>query len=182
MPIVLVLAMLALSAMSGEARAAKAQHHHASTVLKLSVAKQRAMCARHSLRWITTHMHNYKNARQYHAVIEKFRGRLFHWRAQIARLTKKVQKEALAALPPHYNDWMCIHRYEGAWNDSGAPYYGGLQMDWSFMHAYGGWLLAAKGTADNWTPMEQMWVAERALAAGRGFYPWPNTARMCGLI
>jgi hypothetical protein len=27
-----------------------------------------------------------------------------------------------------------------------------------------------------------MWVAERALRAGRGFYPWPNTARMCGLI
>jgi hypothetical protein len=27
-----------------------------------------------------------------------------------------------------------------------------------------------------------MWVAERAHRSGRGFYPWPNTARHCGLI
>jgi hypothetical protein len=27
-----------------------------------------------------------------------------------------------------------------------------------------------------------MWVAERAYRSGRGFYPWPNTARACGLI
>jgi hypothetical protein len=25
-------------------------------------------------------------------------------------------------------------------------------------------------------------VAERAYRSGRGFYPWPNTARACGLI
>ena len=47
---------------------------------------------------------------------------------------------------------------------------------------YGGDLLRRKGTADKWTPVEQMWVAERAYRAGRGFYPWPNTARYCGLI
>ena len=40
---------------------------------------------------------------------------------------------------------------------------------------------SAEGTANNWTPMEQMWVAERAYSSGRGFGPWPNTARMCGL-
>jgi hypothetical protein len=27
-----------------------------------------------------------------------------------------------------------------------------------------------------------MWVAERAFKDGRGFYPWPLTARRCGLI
>jgi hypothetical protein len=87
-----------------------------------------------------------------------------------------------ASNPPHLRDWLCIHRYEGAWNDPGGPYYGGLQMDWGFMSAYGADLLATRGTADHWTPVQQMWVAERALRAGRGFYPWPNTARMCGLI
>jgi hypothetical protein len=25
-------------------------------------------------------------------------------------------------------------------------------------------------------------VAERAYRSGRGFYPWPNSARACGLI
>jgi hypothetical protein len=84
--------------------------------------------------------------------------------------------------PPHEAAWKCIHRYEGAWTDSGAPYYGGLQMDLSFQQSYGADLLRRKGTADHWTPIEQMWVAERAYRSGRGFYPWPNTARYCGLI
>lgn len=96
------------------------------------------------------------------------------------RRARQVSREARR--PPHYDEWMCIHRYEGAWNDSGAPYYGGLQMDISFQRAYGWNLLQTKGTADNWTPLEQMWVAEKAYASGRGFYPWPNTARFCGLL
>lgn len=54
-------------------------------------------------------------------------------------------------------------------------------MDYGFMATYGGKLLRSKGTADHWTPLEQMWVAEEAYKS-RGFYPWPNTARMCGLI
>jgi hypothetical protein len=84
--------------------------------------------------------------------------------------------------PAHKSAWLCIHRYEGAWTDGGSPYYGGLQMDITFQASYGGALLSTKGTADNWTPLEQMWVAERAFRSGRGFYPWPNTARYCGLI
>src|SRR5262245_58093984 len=34
--------------------------------------------------------------------------------------------------PAHRSAWLCIHRYEGAWTDGGSPYYGGLQMDFSF--------------------------------------------------
>jgi len=78
--------------------------------------------------------------------------------------------------------WLCIHRYEGAWNDPNPPYYGGLQMDLQFQRTYGADLLRVKGTADHWAPYEQMIVAERARRSGRGYYPWPNTARMCGLI
>jgi hypothetical protein len=55
-------------------------------------------------------------------------------------------------------------------------------MDLSFQRTYGGELLRSKGTADNWSPVEQMWVAERAHRSGRGFTPWPNTARYCGLL
>jgi len=84
--------------------------------------------------------------------------------------------------PTHRRAWMCIHHYEGSWTDGGSPYYGGLQMDIGFQETYGRALFAAKGTADHWTPLEQMWVAERAYRSGRGFYPWPNTARYCGLI
>jgi hypothetical protein len=55
-------------------------------------------------------------------------------------------------------------------------------MDLGFQRRYGRRLLLRKGTADHWTPLEQMWVAERALRAGRGFWPWPSTARACGLL
>jgi len=90
--------------------------------------------------------------------------------------------QRLALNPPHKSEWLCIHRFEGSWSDSGAPYYGGLQMDITFQRHYGGYLLTRKGTADRWSPLEQMWVAERAYESGRGYYPWPNTARSCGLI
>jgi hypothetical protein len=83
----------------------------------------------------------------------------------------------------YLNAWLCIHAGEGAWNaNTGNGYYGGLQMDYGFMSAYGPELLASKGTANNWTPAEQMMVATRAVDSGRGFYPWPTTARRCGLI
>jgi hypothetical protein len=100
--------------------------------------------------------------------------RLWQRRAEAAR--------ARAQHPPHLQAWLCIHHYEGRWNDPAPPYYGGLQMDLSFQRHYGRRLLQAKGTADHWLPIEQIWVAERAHASGRGFSPWPNTARACGLI
>ena len=98
------------------------------------------------------------------------------WRIQAERARGRAHH------PPHLAEWRCIHRWEGSWRDPNSPYYGGLQMDLSFQRAYGPRLLRRKGTADKWAPYEQMWVAERALRAGRGFYPWPLTARRCGLI
>jgi hypothetical protein len=83
---------------------------------------------------------------------------------------------------PHKSAWLCIHRFEGSWSDPSPPYYGGLQMDVQFQRTYAPGLFRMKGTADHWTPLEQMWAAERAHRSGRGFYPWPNTARYCGLI
>jgi hypothetical protein len=85
-----------------------------------------------------------------------------------------------ATHPPYLQAWLCIHRYEGSWADSGSPYWGGLQMDLSFQQTYGGWLLRHKGTADHWSALEQIWVAVRA-SRSRGFSPWPNTARDCGV-
>jgi hypothetical protein len=102
--------------------------------------------------------------------------RVAAWK-RIATSTKQI-----ALHPPHLRAWFCIHGYEGAWNDPNPPYFGGLQMDIGFQRAYGASLLARKGTADHWTPLEQMWVAERAFRAGRGFFAWPNTARACGAL
>jgi hypothetical protein len=79
--------------------------------------------------------------------------------------------------------WGCIHRYEGAWDsNTGNGYYGGLQMDYAFMKKYGASYLRQWGTADKWPVWAQIDAARRARDSGRGYYPWPNTARMCGLI
>ena len=101
---------------------------------------------------------------------------LRYWRRQARYVAR------LAAHPPHKAGWLCIHRYEGSWGDAGDPYWGGLQMDRGFMRTYAPRLLLRRGWANHWTALEQMWVAERAHRSGRGYWPWPNTARACGLL
>jgi hypothetical protein len=55
-------------------------------------------------------------------------------------------------------------------------------MDISVQRSYGRHLLRRKGTANYWTPAEQMWTAEKALRTVGSFHPWPVAARGCGLI
>ena len=104
-----------------------------------------------------------------------------HLRAEAWRkLAVSMHKRAVNV--PHKSAWLCIHHYEGSWTDPNPPYYGGLQMDVQFQRTYAPMIFRMKGTADHWTPLEQMWAAERAHRSGRGFFPWPNTARYCGLL
>jgi hypothetical protein len=108
-----------------------------------------------------------------------------HYRVWVLELWRRraLRVRRLAARPPHKQHWLCIHSHEAGWaENTGNGYYGGLQMDLAFQRRYGGFLLRRKGTADNWTALEQMWTAERALRAGRGFWPWPNAARLCGVL
>ena len=101
-----------------------------------------------------------------------------HWRAHGA---------ASSCAPPihHLGLWLCVHANEGAWTDPNDPYFGGLQMGRWFMSTYGGRLYATKGTADHWTPAEQMAVADRAYH-GEGHSSawlngqWPGTRDECG--
>lgn len=116
-----------------------------------------------------------------------------HDRAILERDGKWLQKYALRhishaqsrMLPsiPHKSGWLCIHSHEGSWTDSGDPYWGGLQMDRSFMTTYGSDMIRRfHGYANVWPAWAQMVVAERAFSSGRGYGPWPNTARYCGLL
>jgi hypothetical protein len=76
---------------------------------------------------------------------------------------------------------LCIHGYEGAWNDPGSPYYGGLQMDVNFMLAFGRSYYYRWGTADHWPIWAQMDAGRKGYLA-RGWHPWPTTARLCRLM
>jgi hypothetical protein len=110
--------------------------------------------------------------------------RLWQRRSALAAVAVAEHGESLAAIPADLSaSFLCIHHYEGAWNaNTGNGYYGGLQMDLSFQGLYGADFLRRWGTADNWPPWAQLRAAVRAYQSGRGFYPWPNTARACGLI
>ena len=60
--------------------------------------------------------------------------------------TQRAQRaRRQAARPPRRAAWLCIQRFEGAWNDPNPPYYGGLQMDITFQRLYGGSLLRREG-------------------------------------
>lgn len=78
--------------------------------------------------------------------------------------------------------FLCIKQFEGSWSDPNPPYWGGMQMDLRFQRMYGAPFLSAWGTANNWPPFVQVVVAMEAYVSGRGFHPWPNTARKCGLL
>ena len=79
------------------------------------------------------------------------------------------------------DDALCVHRYEGSWTDPWAPYWGGMQMDLNFQRAYGPWMLEHFGTADHWPVNGQLYASYKAWRV-RGWSPWPNTARYCGLL
>jgi hypothetical protein len=137
------------------------------------------------LRHMTWHWQNVMGVEKTPARHGALRASSSNYRHWVLRLWRKRADGArrLAQRVPQKAQWLCIHRGEGRWNaHTSNGYYGGLQMDLSFQHSYGGYLLRLKGTANKWSPSEQMWVAERAFESGRGFYPWPNTARACGLI
>lgn len=106
------------------------------------------------------------------------------WQRRLAQATLQVLAHGHRPLPRALTSaFQCIHRYEGAWDsNTGNGYYGGLQMDRRFQSLYGAEFVARWGTADNWPAWAQLQAAVRAYRSGRGFYPWPNTARACGLI
>jgi hypothetical protein len=110
--------------------------------------------------------------------------RLWQRRSAAAAVVVAAYGENVAAIPDSLSaPFLCIHHYEGAWNaNTGNGYYGGLQMDLRFQGSYGADFLRRWGTADNWPAWAQLRAAVRAYQSGRGFYPWPNTARACGLI
>lgn len=120
-----------------------------------------------------------------------------HVRRAVAARWWRVHTSAARALAidelvgAHYAEFTCIARHEAGdgrttasirWDIStGNGYYGGLQMDRTFAAAYDPVAYAKLGTPDRWSQTRQRAAAERAWRV-RGFTPWPNTARACGLL
>lgn len=149
-----------------------------------------------TIRWFNSKKHNWRLHKRFKTCYgvkvrysSKRAGICYLSRLSYRKHTERIKRlrAILYPLPPNYSAWICINSYEagpefGGWAaNTGNGFYGGLQMNMAFQRAYGPELLARKGTANNWTMLEQMWVAERALQARGGFNPWPNTGRYCGL-
>lgn len=183
--LVLVLALVGVFALTA-ARPADARERTARAVHVARVFPSDAGLVRqiHHYRRATWRWQSVMGVRRTPATRAAVKDLSHRYKVWVKNLWKHRAKRArrVATHPPHRAGWMCIHSHEGAWHDPNGPYYGGLQMDLGFQRSYGAWLLRKKGTADHWTPLEQMWVAEHAHRSGRGYYPWPNTARYCGLI
>jgi hypothetical protein len=163
---------LALTARSAPAQASQADHQR--------VLRKIAYYRTAAWRWQTLTMHSRTSSSgaAWRRHNYRFRLHVLHgWRRRAAVAWR------VALHPPNMGSWECIHQGEGAWrSNTGNGYYGGLQMDVEFQRTYAPTFLVRKGTADRWSRLEQIWVAERARRSGRGFGPWPNTARMCGLL
>ena len=101
--------------------------------------------------------------------------------AAILATPERASASARSAHPTIVRNLLCIHRHEGTWDDPGWPYWGGLQMDRNFMRAYGLRFYRRWGTADHWPRWAQIEAGVRGVLA-RGYSPWPNTARICGLL
>jgi hypothetical protein len=177
----LVLTCLAVAALSGPRQAAAEGQKVKLYPADRAVIRQIHRYRRETWRWQSL-MGVRRTPSAHAAETSDSDARAFRLWARNLWKHRAIRARRKAARPPHRPGWLCIHRFEGSWTDPNAPYYGGLQMDVSFQRTYGRELLRRKGTADHWTPLEQMWVAERAHRSGRGYYPWPNTARYCGLI
>jgi len=161
------------------ARKEAAKRQGIATAVRLAVLLDRIEYHRdETWRWQRVML---KRRTPYLASAERIRSLAYREWVMRLWLQRALTAKRRALNPPHKREWLCIHRFEARWTDPNAPYYGGLQMDREFQAAYGRVLLRRKGTADHWSPLEQMWVAERAFKT-RGFWPWPNTARACGLL
>jgi hypothetical protein len=124
---------------------------------------------------------------RYEAEHERSQRRLAGWRRAerrallIARRARRWRRVAISTLGNVRANLLCIHGGEGSWRDSGDPYWGGLQMDRQFQLTYGRALVMRFGWASNWPAAAQLAVGEVAVYSGRGYGPWPNTRKPCGL-
>ncbi len=176
----LTVLVLALSALAGEAPA-ETSDASAATVDRLAAVTEKVRDAR-AATWRWQRLRAVRLARnsplpRWTMSLEQRRAILRVWRERLGKVRRRAYN------PPYHRVWLCIHRHEGPWTaNTGNGYYGGLQMDRTFQRQYAPRFLRRKGMAHRWKPIEQIWVAERARRSGRGFYPWPNAARMCGLV
>ena len=123
--------------------------------------------------------------------IERLERELRHWkqryaeRGRVIRAQRRLARRLIRSRPIG-NHWLeraflCVKAGEGGWaSATGNGFYGGLQMDRSFQRTYGREFVRQWGWANKWPAAVQITVGIRGWLQ-RGFQPWPNTARDCGL-
>lgn len=131
---------------------------------------------------------------------ELYQGKPIRWWAKRAvqarkdanargRTIKRLRSAQMRA-SAHFFAWLanadCVYRHErgpDGWETrTGNGYFGGMQADLDFQRTYASDMLKRYGaTADRWPWWAQLQMAYRGWLF-RGWQPWPNTARACGLL
>lgn len=155
---------------------------HSRLAVRIGYARRAALALRRIYPGSVTTRYAKAEARTAAATLRLWQVRLAGQALQVDR-HGRVEPASPAVPGALLSAFTCIHLYEGAWDaNTGNGYYGGLQMDYGFQSTYGGEFLRRWGTADRWPAWAQLTAAVRAYRSGRGFGPWPNTARACGLL
>jgi len=181
-----------LGGIAGQTAQAHFLYHHKKISLekRISYFKRSIDHDKHAINWYAsaklTARRNLRTLSDYSDLAAAYeQGIRWHkaalrWHKELLARYQKRWDALHPPLPPHYSEWLCIHSHEGSWTDDGAPYWGGVQFGSSEWHRFGT-PYTGVDTANLASPLEQMWAAERYWRVS-GFYPWPRTARMCGLI
>src|SRR4051812_44128388 len=90
-----------------------------------------------------------RTAAFWYRAAKRHRGRYLAERERTRRLQHAFRAQLHLGATGLERAFLCIHSFEGSWGaNTGNGFYGGLQMDSSFMRSYGGPFLRAWGTAN----------------------------------
>lgn len=148
--IVVSLLVLALSSQAGAVPKPLPHGTHLSVKQKVAYFERSIHKDKTAIAWALKHRHLAgvnKTLRWYRKALIRHKKLYVRYKAKLIA----------ASWPPHHALWLCIHRYEGAWDDPNSGnngHYGGLQMT-------PGWLGYFSGTANNYSQFQQEWFAER---------------------
>jgi hypothetical protein len=132
--------------------------------------------------WWLAERRKRKRLARYSVRMERSRNRLRRaMRYAVSHPPYGKSSEEVALLCIHFNPR--VGHGEGAWDaHTGNGYENGLQMDRNFQRTYGSSYLRVLGPAWTWPVSVQLAVGILAVKSGRGYAPWPLTARSCGLL
>lgn len=179
---VLTLALLAALMVAPVASPHRLKCATTGSLPSITCLRHEEMHATYTLAWFHKHEMRGLSTTQVTTIVRNHRWLYQNAKHWIAVRTPKSALSPYGGVPGWFVSAAdCIHQYEGAWNDTGNPYWGGMQFLLSTWYASGG-----RGLPSAASPSVQISVAyvnwKRAGGDSAAFHSqWPVSSRRCGL-